>query len=87
MEKKLKNDKKLSKRGKLYLANGIFFFLVLLSLISVTLMSHAPLSAERAFFYIVIQCIFTMFSLIVYFLSIIADAISVKNTYKNENNK
>ena len=65
----------LSKRGKLYLANGIalgiFLFMMLLDWISSSAMH--PGATWRI--YLILQCIFTFCSLIIYYLSIIADAL------------
>lgn len=64
--------KKLSKRGKLYLVNGIcFLFLAGMYIFRAITRQDTPI-----FILLLIMCGFTFFSLIIYYLSIIADAIS-----------
>ncbi len=65
-------SKKLSKRGKLYLVNGIcFLFLAGMYIFRAVMRQDTPI-----FILLLIMCTFTFFSLIVYYLSIIADAMS-----------
>lgn len=72
---------KLSKRAKLYIANGIAF----LCCIALTLFEWYAFYTYPPFVkYIFVQCLFTFFSLIIYYLSIIADAFSHKNRKKEE---
>ena len=68
--------KKLTKRGKLYLANGIVFAVLLVFLVSITLMNHQGLQVINVFIIALAQCAFTLMSLIVYYLSIISDSVS-----------
>ena len=65
---------KLSKRAKLFLANGVFF-IVLLVVIVIHFMMDDLMVYVYMLAYILALCGFVMFSLIVYYLSIIADAI------------
>lgn len=64
--------RKISKRAKLYLANGICFC----SLAGMYLYCSIMLMPVSLFLLVLLMCGFTFFSLIVYYLSIIADAIS-----------
>lgn len=76
MDNKMHRNSKLSKRAKLYLANGIFFvFLVIFALVWTGMSRQLDLVI-----YLIILCMFVFFSLIVYYLSIIADAVSGKAT-------
>lgn len=64
--------RKISKRAKLYLVNGIcFLFLAGMYIFRALTRQDTPI-----FLLLLIMCGFTFFSLIVYYLSIIADAIS-----------
>lgn len=78
MDKKgSKNSKfKLSKRTVLYLANGIFFVVMVIFLFLPVTIHRLGNSTISVILFIVVQCIFTFFSLIIYYLSIITDAIS-----------
>lgn len=74
--KKTKNKKRLTKRGKLFLANILCFVVIVIASIHIWLTlgnEFIPLFVWP--WYVAIQCTFTFFSLIVYFLSIIADAL------------
>lgn len=74
MDNKKWKSSKLSKRAKLYLANGIFFvFLIIFALLWTGMSRELDLVI-----YLIILCMFIFFSLIVYYLSIIADAVSGK---------
>ena len=64
--------RKISKRAKLYLANGICFC----SLAGMYIYCSIMLMSVSLFLLVLLMCGFTFFSLIVYYLSIIADAIS-----------
>lgn len=80
--------KKLSKRAKLYIANGIFFvFAIVFCFFDI--MYHADnnfaIIFVVAFKYLVAQCGFILMSLIVYYLSIMADALD--RGYKKEEDK
>ncbi len=70
------NEKKsvLSKKGKLYLANIVFFIILMGSYLFQVIV--IKLEIPDFFLYFVVQMSFTLVSLIVYFLSIIADAVS-----------
>lgn len=72
-----KSRKHMSKRAKLWLANILCFVVIVIASIHIWLTlgnEFIPLFVWP--WYIAIQCTFTFFSLIVYFLSIIADALS-----------
>lgn len=81
-EKKIR--KKWSKRKKLYAVN-----IAMLILVFCTLMFrwHAYGILPAFFNYILIQIAFTIFSLIVYYLSIIADAISGRKDAREKEGK
>ena len=82
---KKNSQKGLTKRNNLYLENGVFFGVLIIFLVVFTLFSHGPLSLKRVFIYILIQCAFTLMTLIVYYLSIMADALD--RGYKKEEDK
>lgn len=65
----------LSKRGKLYLANGIALGIFLLMMLLDWISSSAMHPGATWRTYLILQCIFTFCSLIIYYLSIIADAL------------
>lgn len=67
-----KSKKHMSKRAKLWLANILCF----VACVGAVFFEMATMGVMRPLTYICIQCAFTFFSLIVYFLSIIADALS-----------
>lgn len=75
MDNQEKRKNLLSKRAKLYLVNGIFF-VILLVVFFVHLAANPTLTYMMVLIYIMSLCLFVMFSLVVYYLSIIADAIS-----------
>lgn len=70
-----KDKKRLSKRGKLYLANicGV------IALIIVGIIEIAASSRYSMLTYIFLLCLFVFLSLIVYYLSIIADTLKERN--------
>ena len=80
--------KKLSKRAKLYIANGIFFVLAIVFCFF-DIMHNAEnkftIIFVSIFKFIVIQSAFTLMTLIVYYLSIMADALD--RGYKKEEDK
>lgn len=80
--------KKLSKRAKLYIANGIFFVLAIVfcffDMVGLGSIIFAHYIVE-VFKFILIQCAFTLMTLIVYYLSIMADALD--RGYKKEEDK
>lgn len=82
MEKK---NKKLSKRGKLYLANIIAFVFVIAFFVIDSGVLYNNIF-ESIYKCVAVQCIFTFLSLIVYYLSIIADALSARNNKDEKNN-
>ncbi len=67
--------KKLSKRAKLFLANGIFFVVLAVFLV-LACTGHLYDFSFAVVFLLSIQCFFTFMSLIVYHLSIVADALN-----------
>ena len=75
MDNQRKRKNLLSKRAKLYLANGIFF-VILVVVFFIHLAADPTLTYMMILVYIMSLCLFVMFSLVVYYLSIIADAIS-----------
>ena len=75
MDNQEKRKNLLSKRAKLYLVNGLFF-VILLVVFFVHLAANPTLTYMMVLIYIMSLCLFVMFSLVVYYLSIIADAIS-----------
>ncbi len=90
--------KKLSKRGALFLANGIFAavaaIVYLLFLFSEGYYNYNPAidllnPVFEIFFilfcFVLVQCAFTILTLIVYYLSIMADALNKK--YKEQEDK
>jgi len=80
--------KKLSKKGKLYLVNGIFLVLaIIFGYVDVLLNVNGSFRVFLliVFKYILIQCAFTLMTLIVYYLSIMADALD--RGYKKEKDK
>lgn len=81
--------KKLSKRGKLFLANGI-------AVIVFFIIGYGAALGETPFddwfrvfslYFVLLQVLFTFFSLIVYYLSIIADALNKKYAEQEKENK
>lgn len=83
--KKSKNKKKLTKRGKLFLANILCFVVIIC--IAMHIWGTMGNEVSPIFIwprYLILQCAFTFFSLIVYYLSIIADALSRKRSGQNE---
>lgn len=94
MEYKMK--KKLSKRVLLYLTNAIFF-IVLIGAYFIFLASEDIFRRNIPdiifevfvilFKYLLIQCAFTLFSLIVYYLSIMADALNKKYKEQEKDNQ
>ncbi len=82
-----KNKFKLSKRGKLYLVNGIFLAFILLLVFWETVMFKHRFMTEVFLKYTIIQCIFTFFSFIIYYVSIITDAICSKYNYTKNDEK
>ena len=68
------NKHGLSKKGKLYLANIVFFIILMGSYLFQVIVMRTTI--PDFFLYFIVQMIFTLVSLIVYFLSIIADAVS-----------
>ena len=74
--------KKLSKRGKLYVANIVAFAVMIMFLtFEWAVNGYGPhLTALK---YLLIQCAFTFLSLIVYYLSIMADAMTANIKEKN----
>lgn len=70
--------KKLSKRGKLYLANIIAFVFVISFFVIDSGVLYNNIF-ESIYKCVAVQCIFTFLSLIVYYISIIADALSARN--------
>lgn len=66
---------KLSKRAVLYLANGVFFVAMVIFLFLPVTVHRLGNSTISIILLIIVQCVFTFFSLIVYYLSIITDAI------------
>lgn len=72
-KKENKREKRFSKRAKLFLANGIFF-VVLLVIVYCHLNMNPAFVYVSMLGYVMALCIFVVFSLIVYYLSIIADA-------------
>lgn len=86
MKKRRHNEqKKLTKRGKLYLANIIAFVFVIAFFVidSGVLYNNIFESIYKS---VAVQCIFTFLSLIVYYISIIADALSARNNKDEKNN-
>lgn len=82
MEKK---NKKLSKRGKLYLANIIALILnIIFALFNYWLDTSNYIGIALS--HTLIQCAFAFLSLIVYYLSIITDALSARNNKDEKNN-
>ena len=76
----------LSKRGKLYLANGIALGIFLLMMLLDWISSSAMHPGATWRIYLILQCIFTFCSLIIYYLSIIADALCGKGAKKDGEN-
>lgn len=90
--------KKLSKRGALFLANGIFagiwlivYFLYLFSEgyynynVFIDFLNPVFEMFFILFCFVLAQCVFTFLTLIVYYLSIMADALNKK--YKEQEDK
>lgn len=73
-----KKPRRLSKRGILILANGIA--LAVLLIVQYVEWVFGKLPYETVFKYLMAMCVFAIMSLIVYYLSIIADAVSSKKT-------
>ena len=82
MEKK---NKKLSKRGKLYLANIIAFVFVIAFFVIDSGVLYNNIF-ESIYKCVAVHCIFAFLSLIVYYISIIADALSARNNKDEKNN-
>lgn len=88
--------KKLSKRGILFLTNAIFF-IVLIGAYFIFLASEDIFRRYLIdtvfeilvilFKFLLIQCAFTLFSLIVYYLSIMADALNKKYKEQEKDNQ
>lgn len=73
-----KNKKKLSKRGKLFLANGLALLAFVIGVFyNWFVLDRVPILTVPS--YIILMCAFAFFSLIVYYLSIIADALDRRN--------
>lgn len=79
------NKKKLSKRGKLYLANIIAFVFVTAFFVIDSGVLYNNIF-ESIYKCVAVQCIFTFLSLIVYYISIIADALIARNNKDEKNN-
>lgn len=77
--------KKLSKRCKLYLANIIAFVFVIAFFVIDSGVLYNNIF-ESIYKCVAGQCIFTFLSLIVYYISIIADALSARNNKDEKNN-
>ena len=80
--------KKLSKRAKLYIANIIFLILSIVFCYIDMLRCESVNFADyfiSIFIFIAVQCAFTLMTLIVYYLSIMADALD--RGYKKEEDK
>lgn len=74
----------LSKRGKLYLANGIAFAIIIGMVLYEWIFFGSEHSPGHTWMkYLILQCIFTFCSLIIYYLSIIADALCGKGAKKD----
>lgn len=89
MDNKQKKRRKLTKKGILYLINGIFFAIILLLFfLKCAMETHTAAGIfivyDAWIWILLIQCAFSILTLIVYFLSIIADAISNKYNDKKE---
>lgn len=79
--------RKLSKRAKLYIANGVCFLILVFCTLYMWIVGDSGIHyspTDTIPMYVILQCAFTFFSLIVYYLSIIADAFSHKNRKKEE---
>lgn len=76
--------RRLSKRCKLYLINGIAAVVLCIFYILISLFAH-EFSLVRLFIYLILQCGFTLLSLIIYYISIIAD--SMTNRYDTNEKK
>lgn len=74
----------MSKRAKLFLAN-IIAFLVLFCCLMFDWIVNTNLPNETTLQYLLIMCAFTFCSLIVYYLSIIADALKRPRSDKKDN--
>lgn len=81
--------KKLSKKGKLFLSNGIVF--VILCIVGyIAALGETPFSEWFKIFSIyaiLMQIVFTMMSLIIYYLSIVADALNKKYAEQEKDSK
>ena len=80
-----KSRKHMSKRAKLWLANILCFVVIIC--IAMHVWGTMGNAVSPIFIwprYLILQCAFTFFSLIVYYLSIIADALSRKRSGQNE---
>ncbi len=75
----------LSKRGKLFLANGIALLVCIAAVFYMWFALGNPPTVTIPN-YLVLMCAFTFFSLIVYYLSIIADALNSRNKRNNHDN-
>ncbi len=89
MDNKQKKRRKLSKKSILYLINGVFFAIVfLIFYVKCAFEFHNGfgifLTCDVWLKILILQCIFAFGSCIVYFFSIIADAISNKYNDKKE---
>lgn len=70
--------KRLSKRGKLFLANGLALLAFVIGVFyNWIVLDRVPVLTVPS--YIILMCAFAFFSLIVYYLSIIADALDRRN--------
>lgn len=84
--KKLNIKKKSSKRLILILSNCIFLFFAVIACFNYMYrtsdIGHYQYALMDIFCFSLIQCVFTFFSLVVYYLSIMSDALNRK--YKEE---
>ena len=74
----------LSKRGKLFLANGIALLVCIAAVFYMWFALGNPPTVTIPN-YLVLMCAFTFFSLIVYYLSIIADALDGRSKKDGKN--
>ena len=86
--------KKISKRALLFIVNGVFFALILLTMffewICGTNIAGRGVSAALIYLlkYVVFQFVFTILSLVIYYVSIMSDALNkIKTDKKDENEK
>ena len=76
--------KKLSKRGKLFLANGLALLAFVIGVFyNWIVLDRVPVLTVPS--YIIYMCAFAFFSLIVYYLSIIADALDGRSKKDGKN--